>query len=103
MRVNTVGTPRMSFRSGIGKGSRVRPMIIVVQSVPRFMVSIRMRIFVLRTRIIPENTVGSTNSIGIFFSNYYHALPIGNWKEVTGVGDDDCGTECEDTYDPNAD
>ena len=36
MMINTVGTLPIIIRSGIGEGSRVRPIIIVVHSVPKF-------------------------------------------------------------------
>ena len=41
MLANTAGTLPIIIRAGIGKGLLVRPMIIVVQSVPRFCVTIR--------------------------------------------------------------
>ena len=60
MMTNTAGTLPKIFRSGIGKGRVVVAIIIVVQSVPRFMImyTIRIRIFVLRTNVMPANTAG---------------------------------------------
>ena len=62
MLTNTAGTPRMIFRSGIGKGSLVRAVmavISVVQCVPRFICTILIRIIVLRTKLMLANTAGS--------------------------------------------
>ena len=62
MRTNTVGTPRMIIRLGIGKDSLVRAVMAVntvVQSVPRFICTIRVRIFVMRTQKMLANTAGT--------------------------------------------
>ena len=74
---NTAGTLPIIFRSGIGRGTVVMAIMIVVQSVQRLMImcTILVRIFVLRTNVIPANTAGTTR---IYFRT---VPPIVNGKE----------------------
>ena len=53
----------MNFRAEIGKGRVVVPIMIVVQSVPIFQNTIRVRIIVLRTKKMPANTAGTLEII----------------------------------------
>ena len=68
IKTNTAGTLPIIPRSGIGKGSRVRLIMVVVQSVTRFNITIRvdrtlMDVIVFRTPIIPANTAGYTTPV----------------------------------------
>ena len=58
MLANYAGAQPILFRSGIGVGG-MRPMIIVVHSVPGVVFTIRVRIFVSRTTIMLTNTAGT--------------------------------------------
>ena len=86
MWVNTVGIPRMSFQSGIGKGStydNCGPKCTEVYSYdPR-------RDYCFTDEDNPGKYCWITGKY----------LPSGHWKGVTGAGYDDCGPECTDTYD----
>ena len=67
MLANTAGTLPIIIRAGIGKGLLVRPTIIVVQSVPRFCVTIRgdisTAIGIWKTTRASDDKSGSTSRL----------------------------------------
>ena len=58
MLTNSVGAQPIIFRSGIGTGLVVMAIMVVDQSVPVVVFTIRVRIIVLRTKIMLTNTAG---------------------------------------------